>query len=195
MAIDGNLVCKYLNEIKKKHGLSNKRWSEISNVPVGTINRYMSYNVGVPSFMHVCAMLESVNEPLSDFYAAVNVAIEKAAPVTVPPSGVVDVAAVVQIAPPDPTAVASMQEAISLQSEVLVGQVGQVIEKDAQLLGLQSDVDALKKELENVRIENARLATELVQNKKQKRILRNILLVLAALEVLLANYGFVRGLF
>ena len=195
MAIDGNLVCKYLNDVKKKHGLSNKRWADLSKVPLGTINRYMSYNVGVPSFLHVCAMLESIGESLPEFYAAVNVAIEKAPPVIVPTPGEINVAAEVIIAPPDPTALTSMQEAISLQSEVLVEQVQDTHEKDAQINSLRIENNELKDENKQHSVRIAALETELRQKKKQNRILTSVLLVLAALEVLLANYGFVRGLF
>lgn len=194
MAIDGNLVCKYLNQIKKKYGLSNKRWSDISGVPLGTINRYMSYNVGIPSFMHVCAMLEAVEEPLDAFYAAVNVAIEKAPPTTVPAPDEMDVAAAVVSAPPDPTAVAAMQEAISIQSEVLV-ELREEIDKETLINDLRTENDSLKEASAQKDITIARLETELAQKKKQNRILTLVLLALAALEVLLANYGFVRGLF
>lgn len=190
MAIDGNLVCKYLNEIKKKHGLSNKRWAEISSVPLGTINRYMSYNVGVPSFLHVCAMLECLNEPLEEFYKSVNIAIEKTPPAAVPAATVADVAA-----SPDPSAVAALREAISIQSEVLVEQAHNAAKKEAAIDEIRSDVDSLREELAQKDVTIARLETEVRHKKKQNRILVSILLVLAVLEVLLANYGFVRGLF
>lgn len=195
MAINGNLVCKYLNDMKKKHGLSNKRWSDMSGVPLGTINRYMSYNVGVPNFMSVCAMLDCINEPVADFYAAVNVAIENAPQAIIPDSSVVNVAAAVEAAPPDPTFVASMQEAISIQSEVLAAQVQDSHDKDAQINDIRSEVDTLKDEIAQKDVTIAQLETELAQKKKQNRILIIILLVLAVLEVLLANVGFVRGLF
>ena len=195
MAIDGNLVCKQLNVIKEKHGLSNKRWAAISGVPVGTINRYLSYNVGIPSFIHICAMLESVNEPLEDFYAVVNTAIKNAPTAVVPGPAELNVAAAIAIAPPDPTAVTSMQEAISLQSEVLVEQVHDSIENNELIKNLRIELDAAKADVSQKDVIIARKDTELIHKKKQVKVLTIVLLILAALEVLLANYGFVRGLF
>lgn len=130
MATERNIVSRELNRIKEKHGLTHKGWAEASGVPVGTISRYLSYNVGVPNFAHICAMLGCVNESVDDFYRAVNGAEEKAdsrgAYAQASADAVIDPEA-------DKGVVRSMKERIAEQAEALLDRMIENHELDAQL--------------------------------------------------------------
>lgn len=143
MGTERNIVSKELNRIKEKHKLTHKSWSEISGVPVGTVSRYLGYNLGVPNFAHICAMLGSVNESVDDFYKVVNGAIQQAVanPEVIsdtPPVPKIDLAQ-------DASALRSMKERVIEQNEAVLSYLAEIHEQDAQLRVLRAEMRSMEK--------------------------------------------------
>lgn len=136
-----NAVSLELNRIKEKHGLTNEGWARLSGVPKGTVNRYLSYNVGVPSYAYVCAMLSCVGESSEDFYAAI------AAESPVELAGLAAPAEAKPSPQPDPALLPGMQERINEQAERLQELQERAHEQDAQLRVLRAENAALQDKL------------------------------------------------
>lgn len=60
-----------LNALKEKHGLSNQKIADLSNVPIGTVSGIMSGQTAQPGFEAVCAMLTAMGESIDEFYTGV----------------------------------------------------------------------------------------------------------------------------
>ena len=139
MATERNLVSKELNRIKELHGLTHKSWAEMSGVPIGTVSRYLSYNVGVPNFAHICSMLGCIDESVEAFYASVNGSSAKAdVPAFVPESTPVDPQR-------DRSLLASMQERVSEQNETILEHLSTIHEQDAQIREIRAEMRSLEK--------------------------------------------------
>lgn len=177
-----NVVSQELNRIKEKHGLTNESWANLSGVPKGTVNRYLSYNAGIPNYVYVCAMLKCVGESIDEFDRVISSAGASPAELVSAPTAEAELRSDVLR---DPTLVPSMQERIAEQSEKLQELQGlvhahdmQLQEKraaihelDAQLQERQAVIHEQDAQLRVLRAENQGLETRLRDSRKLTRYL------------------------
>lgn len=140
-----NVVCQELNRIKEKHGLTNESWANLSGVPKGTVNRYLSYNSGIPNYAYVCAMLKCVGESIDEFDRGISSAGALPADLASAPAAEAELKSDPLY---DPTLVPSMQERIAEQSEKLQELQGLVQDHDMQLQEKQAAINARDAQLQ-----------------------------------------------
>ena len=184
MATERNIVSKELNRIKEKHKLTHKSWSEKSGVPVGTISRYLGFNMGVPNFAHIGAMLSCINEPIDDFYKAVNGAIQCA---DANPEAIPDIPSIPKIDPAqDASVLRSMKERVIEQNEAVISYLSEIHEQDAQLRVLRSEMRAMEKTVLERDAHIAELNSELKHQRERNRrssIAAGVLMIIVVLMV------------
>lgn len=183
MATERNIVSQQLNRIKEKHGLTHKSWAESSGVPLGTISRYLGYNVGVPNFAHIGAMLGCIGESVDEFYAVVNGAAQSAG--ADPASS----AAAAKIDPQqDAGVLRSMQERVAEQSEVILEHMATIHEQDAQLRELRAEMRSLEKIIAerdaSISRRDLRIAESASELKAERRKAHRLTVALVALIAL-----------
>lgn len=190
-----NVVCQELNRIKEKHGLTNESWANLSGVPKGTVNRYLSYNSGIPSYAYVGAMLKCVGESIDEFDRVISSTGASPADLASTPMAETELKS-----DPlhDPTLVPSMQERIAEQSEKL--QELQVLvhehdtqlqekraaihERDAQLQESLAVIHEQDAQLRVLRSENIGLETRLRDSRKLTRYLAIFAVLLLAVVII-----------
>ena len=170
-----------LVRIKEKHGLTNEKWSLISKVPLGTLNRYLSYNSGIPSYPYICAMLHSVQESSDEFFDTICKAADT-------PAGTVDLLMPMEsnnhVAPhQDPMLIPGMNERITEQAEKLQAQKDQLHELDAQLRELRIRNDFLESTLKD-RDRSISHRNEIISEKN--RTIRRCLIAIVLMALLIA---------
>ena len=57
-----------MQELRKKHGLTYNQWSEMSDVPEGTIKSICAGTTENASFDIMCRLITSLNESVDEFY-------------------------------------------------------------------------------------------------------------------------------
>ena len=57
-----------MRELKNKHGVTYAQWSEMSNVPEGTIKSICAGTTENASFAIMCDLITSLNESIDEFY-------------------------------------------------------------------------------------------------------------------------------
>lgn len=180
-------ICQRLNAIKVEHKLTNQRWSELSGVPLGTVNRYLSYNAGVPNFPYVCAMLEAVGITPNDFYACISGAVAS------PAETMVMAPEAVEKAPLNPqqdaTLLASMRERVAQQADRILELQEATHEQDAQLRELRAE----KRAAENLIAERDRSISRRDAIIRTRGllivILGAILVIIVVLDLLFSSSG------
>ena len=183
MATERNIVSRELNRLKDKHGLTQKTWADRSGVPIGTISRYLGYNVGVPNFAHICAMLSCIGESVDIFYSAVNGAVQNAdvQPAAVP-------AAPASIDPAQDTQLLrSMRERVAEQGEAMLSYLTEIHEQDAQLREMRVEMRAMDKAAIDREARLAELSADLKAQHRHNRRLLVALLAFAAAVIVLAS--------
>ena len=184
MATERNIVSRELNRIKEKHGLTHKSWAEKSGVPIGTISRYLGYNVGVPNFAHICAMLNCVEESVDSFFAAVNGIVQK---IDAGPDAAAVPADVPRIDPDhDAQLLRSMRERVAEQGEAMLNYLTEIHEQDAQLREMRVEMRMLDKTVAEREKEAAQLRTKLEGQRRHNRRLIVAFIVLLAVFLSLA---------
>lgn len=183
-------ICQKLNDIKTDHNLTNARWADLSGVPVGTVNRYLSYNTGVPNFPYICAMLSVVGITPNDFYADITSGAESPAETMDLPAESVKAADLdVQ---QDAILLDSMRERIAQQADRISELREANHEQDAQLRELHAE----KRALDNLVAERDK---SIARRDERIRTQGRIIFVLGALlatvlfvDLLFANFGWFR---
>lgn len=57
-----------LNELRVKHKMTHQQLADESGVPIGTVKSILSGQTQNAGFSTVCALLEAMNEPITEFY-------------------------------------------------------------------------------------------------------------------------------
>ncbi len=60
------MISAYLKDLKNKKNLTNQELSDLSGVPIGTINRIMSGQTDNPSFQTVCDIVMAMDGSLDE---------------------------------------------------------------------------------------------------------------------------------
>lgn len=60
------MLCKQLKALKDKRNLTNQQLSDLSGIPIGTINRIMAGQTDNPSFQTVCDMVIAMGGSLDE---------------------------------------------------------------------------------------------------------------------------------
>ena len=141
-----NLIAQELKRIKEKHGITNEEWSKKSNVPMGTIARFLSSSLNIPNFPAVCALLKCMGESIDEFYARIDAKIE--VPAEALKLDAVPVAVVGDIPVDMPETKAEIQERIIVQAEEMQMQKAISREKDAQIELLEAKLEMTERVLE-----------------------------------------------
>ena len=141
-----NLIAQELKRIKEKHGITNEEWSNKSNVPKGTIARFLSSSLNIPNFPAVCALLKCLGESIDEFYAQIDEKIE--IPAEALKLDAVPVAVVGDIPIDMPETKAEIQERIIVQAEEMQMQKAISREKDAQIELLEAKLEMTERVLE-----------------------------------------------
>ena len=141
-----NLIAQELKRIKEKHGVTNEEWSKKSNVPMGTIARFLSSSLNIPNFPAVCALLKCLGESIDEFYARIDEKIE--IPAEALKLDAVPVAVVGDIPVDMPETKAEIQERIIVQAEEMQMQKAISREKDAQIELLEAKLEMTERVLE-----------------------------------------------
>lgn len=145
-----NVIALGLRKIKEKHNLTNEGWSKISEVPVSTIARYLSTSsLNMPTFVHMCAMLRSVDEPIDEFYDSVMGSVN--APSDALKLAVVSVGVLDRGVLDVPEAKGEMQERLILQTEEMQRLKASEREKDMQIEVLEARLEMAERILESIR--------------------------------------------
>lgn len=141
-----NLIAQELKRIKEKHGITNEEWSKKSNVPMGTIARFLSSSLNIPNFPAVCALLKCVGESIDEFYGRIDEKIE--IPAEALKLDAVPVAVIGDIPVDMPETKAEIQERIIVQAEEMQMQKAISREKDAQIELLEAKLEMTERVLE-----------------------------------------------
>lgn len=141
-----NLIAQELKRIKEKYGITNEEWSKKSNVPMGTIARFLSSSLNIPNFPAVCALLKCLGESIDEFYARIDEKIE--IPAEALKLDAVPVAVVGDIPVDMPETKAEIQERIIVQAEEMQMQKAISREKDAQIELLEAKLEMTERVLE-----------------------------------------------
>ena len=145
-----NIIALELKKIKEKYNLTNETWSKKSDVPVGTVGRYLSAkSVNLPTFQHMCAMLRCLNESADDFYDRITV--KTGVPAEVLKLGVVPTGVVDEMSLEVPEAKKEIQERIILQAEEIQKLKTESNEKDMLIELLEVRLETYERTLEAVK--------------------------------------------
>lgn len=174
-------ISNELDHIKEKHGLTNEKWSQVSRVPLGTLNRYLSYNSGIPSYPYICAMLHSIGESSDAFY-------KKICSMVGSPAGMVNLTL-----PPavpaqdgtqqDPMLIPGMNERITEQAEKLQAQKDQIAELNTQLREMRIQAQAWENTIKD-RDRSISHRNEIISEKN--RTIRRCLIAITLMGILIA---------
>ena len=70
------MLADYLRKLKEKKNVTNQELSDLSGVPIGTINRIMARQTDNPSFQTVCDIVIALDGSLDDL-AGIKSTVEK----------------------------------------------------------------------------------------------------------------------
>jgi DNA-binding helix-turn-helix protein len=73
---DNSMLADYLRMLKEKKNVTNQELSDLSGVPIGTINRIMARQTDNPSFQTVCDIVIALDGSLDDL-AGIKSTVEK----------------------------------------------------------------------------------------------------------------------
>lgn len=141
-----NLIAQELKKIKDKYRITNEEWANRSDVPVGTIARFLSASLNIPNFPAVCAMLWCLGESIDEFYGRINAKIS--APAEALKLDAVPVGIIGDITVDMPESKAEIQERIIVQAEEMQQQKTIVREKDAHIELLEAKLEMTERVLE-----------------------------------------------